>query len=669
MIRIQSRNDRIRKGTSLVEVLVVMVVFLVGILAVVQIYPKGLSILKTSRSSSVAVQLARAELERLKGQSDQIAEAILPVRYVWDSATSRFNILVDLDKRPNDLAPLSAGIDANGIMLDANNQKVDAWPFLTSANVMRHVVGEGRTIPAPRFLSYGGTQFYGSLMTLQFAPIVNNTQFNSPLLVYGNDLDRNIVDEINGSGGDANNPGVGDPIRRQDSTVLVDEDGTTLAIPQGPYRADNPAFARTFRVAFSYIAKNTSGNYESRTIIVPALKAPSAQVGQWAHYWLYDLAALTADADFVHAEIDTVRVQRAFDLVATPADFLNGSQVVGNDGLYSDAAFQVLLYDRTLGMLAFNSAGFNYRERRRQGRVPLRARVDYDVLDWRILREDFRIAESEPYQHKLTMSNLKVLGNLEPDNRPYKGMGFDLPLSANTRGRADFALVDIDTGAVLLPVSYQIDKSAGIVTFIDGNGNPGDGLQAYVMYPGATTRSLISIAGRSVRALFQANGEWAVQTVKAAQSYTAIYNQTLGFGQCYLGGSNTVGTANRIYFPLSDIGKSVVVGEVWYLDNTGTLQVMRDQEFLIQPPRAGDLQLGFVELTQKDPNAVSFDYSNGYSVRRVRGASVGVRVSWNPTSFSLGADPVKNLEAWQTWTQSSRRNESTTFLTRGDSTP
>ena len=56
-------RNRHRLGTTLVEVLVVIVVFLVGILAVIQIFPKGYQILLLTRGKSVSQALARDTME------------------------------------------------------------------------------------------------------------------------------------------------------------------------------------------------------------------------------------------------------------------------------------------------------------------------------------------------------------------------------------------------------------------------------------------------------------------------------------------------------------------------------------------------------------------------------------------------------------------------------
>lgn len=73
-------------GSTLIEVLVVIVIFLVGILAVVQIFPKGLNILVLARTNSVANALSRDQVEYLKAHVDQLPEDIvstnLPLR-IW----------------------------------------------------------------------------------------------------------------------------------------------------------------------------------------------------------------------------------------------------------------------------------------------------------------------------------------------------------------------------------------------------------------------------------------------------------------------------------------------------------------------------------------------------------------------------------------------------------
>src|SRR4051812_24191429 len=80
-------NSSRRSGTSLVEILVVIVVFLVGILAIVQVFPGGFRVLSTTQKNTIATALGRAMIETLKNNADQLPEAISPVSYVYNSGT------------------------------------------------------------------------------------------------------------------------------------------------------------------------------------------------------------------------------------------------------------------------------------------------------------------------------------------------------------------------------------------------------------------------------------------------------------------------------------------------------------------------------------------------------------------------------------------------------
>src|SRR4051794_36600123 len=79
-------NSSRRSGTSLIEILVVIVVFLVGILAIVQIFPGGFRVLSESQKGTIATWLARARIETLKNYADQMPEGIVPVQYTWNGS-------------------------------------------------------------------------------------------------------------------------------------------------------------------------------------------------------------------------------------------------------------------------------------------------------------------------------------------------------------------------------------------------------------------------------------------------------------------------------------------------------------------------------------------------------------------------------------------------------
>lgn len=660
-----NRWKRTQKGGTLIEILVVIVVFLVGILVLAQIFPGGLAVLRTTRNNTMAVNLARSEMDRLKGQADQLAEAILPVRYVWTG--TQYRIEADLDRRPEDINPASTLLDQNGEFRDPTdpNRAIGEWSLLSGPNVIRRIVAEGKTIPAPRYVQDpSANSTYGSAMTLQFAPIVFDPRYEESFLVYGNDLTRRIVDEVP----------VGAPVR-QDYIAFINDEGTELALPQGPPRPDRPGFERRYRVSVSLWIRDASNNLKNKDVVSAIVTIPAPASAFVRSYYAIPLGAAPFIANgetFERAEVDTLRVARLYDRLdsVNGEQFLTEAQVRNNAGLLDDAVYQYDLLDANMGLLLFNPLGFNYKEFRNRGRVPLVARSDYDVLDWRIIRDDFRVPTRIPAQQKFILNSIKVLGNNNyADGRPYPGVGVRVLNASNIYESRDVILLDTETGGIFLPEAYTVDKNVGLMTFNDIDANPANGLTAQIMYPRATAPATINdIRGRSVRALYQGRGEFAVQIDKAPRTYRVIGNSTLGIGQCYVGGTD-INVVNddirRVYFPLSDIGKQVVIGEMWYVDSLNQRHVLQEQEFLIQAPRGGELQLGYVDLRDRAADATGFDFSNGYAVRRVRGATVNVRAVWNPNSFLLGTDQEENFRRYIRWTEGWRKTRTETFLMGG----
>lgn len=110
-----------RAGTSLVELLVVIVVFLIGILAVLQIFPGGLRILTNTRNMAVARQLSRAQIEMLKARANVLGEMVLDVQYAVIGSTGSLNIFVDGTHNQNDLGHPGTAIDpAGNVILGAD---------------------------------------------------------------------------------------------------------------------------------------------------------------------------------------------------------------------------------------------------------------------------------------------------------------------------------------------------------------------------------------------------------------------------------------------------------------------------------------------------------------------------------------------------------------------
>ncbi|MCE9559390.1 MAG: hypothetical protein K8R88_10600 [Armatimonadetes bacterium] len=621
-----TRRMNKRSGTTIVEILVVIVVFLVGVLGVAQIFPRGLGILRTTRNNAVSNNLARAEMQRMIGQGEQLAEAILPVTYIADGAG--FATQIDLTRRPNDLIPAGATIDNAGIM-SVGSVVLGDWKRFSGANTVRRVIGEGKKVPGPRFVPYNaGPAAFGSVMSLQFGPIVNGLGATSPVSVYGNDMQKNYVETI--------------PTNRGLAAFdyFLTDDGTEIALP-------GSTVARGYRIAMNYVETATG---VTRTAILGPITVPAGPGQTVNTITVQSLVGVAA-----YAEVDTVRVQRMFAEVADPLAFTNGAP--------EDSAYEFCILDRSIGTLMFNKAGFGYIQKTRRARAPLVARVDYDVFDWRIIREDFRVpTDGRPY--RLAMQSLKVKGNPDIDGLPYPGLGFTVRSGGIPAvAQRDFLLVDLESGGIVMESAIQLDKSLGVVT-VKTTGN-----DLNMIFSGPTSVPVhVDLAGRSLRALYMGRQEFAVQVSKAASEYIATDSASLGYKQCYMGntGAFPVGNATEIYFPLCDIGKKVILGELWYWDGTATRSAF-DQEFEIHPPHAGDAvtDMAHVDIQEIFPAATTLDFSNGYAVRRVRGASVDVRVSWNPSFLKLGPTPADTMVNLDKWTQTTRKSDAENFLVRG----
>jgi hypothetical protein len=363
-------------------------------------------------------------------------------------------------------------------------------------------------------------------------------------------------------------------------------------------------------------------------------------------------------------DFDSIRVARAFTRIDTSTAF------------DPDNPYQFMIPGESLGILLFNPAGYHYEERFPNGqRLPLVARVNYDVYDWRILREDFRVPDikapaTAPGQYALRFQSLKHKGSTEPDGKSFAGMGIYASDGSGSTENKDFILMDLQTGAIFASNAYNVDRSKGLITFLDKDGDTTNGIQSDVIMPGSSTTTVINSSGRSVRALYEANGEWAVQVLKSPSAYRGVSAMSMvqaanfypaGTAE-YLAGT-AIPSDTKIYFPRMDIGQRVTISEVWYHETgsaTGTAKALQDQDFVI----TADNGMGVVDVG-KVVTADQLDYSHGYSVRGVKGASMFVRVLWNTDFLHFNPDPVRNGDVFDTWSHNWHKVTTETYLSAG----
>lgn len=666
------KRRRASQGTSMVELLVVIVVFTVGILAVIQIFPPGLSILRSTARTTVATELARGEMERLKAAPEQVPGMItVPPPYLLPSV--RWDIYGQ--RLPDDFTPPPGQIRANGDY-DAGTGALGHWAYFSGPNLFRAVIGESRPVPAPRPV---GT-LHGGLMNLTFAPIFfDPARPDASLKVIGNDLKLYRGDRT------MDVPSLGDNPNQAEAFFVGGRD--TLAGGEFAGRDQlwlGPSTRRAIWLSFTYDRAEggtlRQRDYENGLTLNPSAIPPYARIaGGW---WVVSLPDLIG-AEYRGVQLDTLRLRRQYERIGVGVAFDPNNP------------FQYRLINGPLGSILFNPVAASARVEDSAGdREPLTATVDYLVHDWRVLREDFRVPmlpalgggteSARGYRHKLALGSLKVMGQPSADNRTNPGLGLQIPAPATGNpGATDFAIMDLQTGGVILGNapsgegnSYTVDKSRGVIVFRDvdevWNAEIGNGLSAWISLPtGSTTAPwsspvlLPEVRGRSLRALYMAREELAVVAFKAAAQYRqapittvfsragvfALADPVSGFGQ-----------ADRLYFRSTDLGQRVSIGEVWYRVG-GQLNVVRDQEYKIDGTElvAGDL-VSFVDLGSKLPLGATLDFTNGYAVRGVRGVSMRVRAMWNPETVRLGDDGAANHRAVRSWSQNWRRLETEGFV-------
>lgn len=633
----RSFGSAMRRGTTLVEVLVVMVILLVGILAVVQIFPRGFQILTLAKKNSQATQLSRDEAERLKSRADGIPEQILG------------------DALPSQLT-LHPGctVDVNGNVFDASLAPQGNWASNVAANHRRRIIGESHRIPAPRRLTNGG---FGGLLLPTFGPIDPAQSFvvNSSALAQNSNPPQDLA-LISGR------------LYRTGFTYspfeyfLRDPSNPTVSIylPTGRITL--------FRVSFFALIQTADGVEKRyfRNVEVPINDTPVDVASGNQPFFRVDLNAdliapsLSVGESFLTLNPDSLKVARAMRSVA----------------IFSDSPFEYIPVDASLGTILVNPLTNGLTVPTANGRQPVGVQLDYTVQDWRMLRSEFRITNIEQGQFRLPLAPIKVTGQIGPDGLGLTSMGgSDSPLIDGQTERSSFlTITDLETGSYVAEhrpgtkadLTLTINKSLGLITFIDTNATR-NGIQIFLIDPATGVNREVDIEGRAFRAVYMAKEEWAVQVIKPASQYFASPILP-GSGEFYIGGSSSAvgGATTRIYFPAEDVEQKVTISEIHYLDGGGNRRTLSGKDFVIRNDAGNVVPRPYIDIRDADAAAVTFAYDAAPAVRGIKGGSISVRTLWNPDSFGLSASSPDNVRALERFTRGYRRTTVQTFIERGE---
>ncbi len=575
-------TQRRTSGVSLIEVLVVIVVLLVGIVSLIRLFPPGFLINKRQEEVTTASAMAQAELDRMTAGAANLMDAIVPVIAIASAGSPTGYIWQVLT--------LATPDDLSTIYTDASGLGVDPY-YLSDANKRRRILGEQVRIPLPSPLG-GGLR--GSVYVLGTGPIYDVPSFNGnadSIFVSGAPLSRRNV------------PLGEDPafFLNRPSQYAIDYQDGLIAF------ANDSVNDRRFIVNYSYYdAANQVQTIVDEIVLV------AAGNDNWINLAVPAGRPLVSDSDTAARAFKRLGIADpwSFELLPPKSDPYEYKMLSPSVLDSSGRPFA------TMGALVFNPTGRDYTENTSNGRVPLTARIDYDVLDWHIIREDRPMPGSSPYNVQLALKGVKRIGDFEVNQEKYTGVW----RSSDASAQQDLVVVNLTSGAVIPQTSvggdnYTVDFKQGIVRFSDSFG--------------------ASNSSGAFRILYKAHGDWALAVQKATASYRRRLNAALGYNEFYLGGGTDGGNATRLYLPISEAGFTVSVRELWYTDTAGKLKRVANETYRINQNRLqfedlGGGPLSWIDLKEKHPDAAAWPLSEPVvPAFGVQGVSLRSRLIWN----------------------------------------
>ncbi|HAH88077.1 MAG TPA: hypothetical protein DCL60_11990, partial [Armatimonadetes bacterium] len=107
------RHTNNRKGQTLIEVLVALLVFIVGILAVVRMFPGGFTALQQGENVATAGRLAQAELDRLQSMAQNLPAGIFPVSDTFEDDPANPDVAANFRRVEGECTVIPAPADNN----------------------------------------------------------------------------------------------------------------------------------------------------------------------------------------------------------------------------------------------------------------------------------------------------------------------------------------------------------------------------------------------------------------------------------------------------------------------------------------------------------------------------------------------------------------------------
>ncbi|MBI3910170.1 MAG: hypothetical protein HY320_04470 [Armatimonadetes bacterium] len=525
-----------RRGSSLVEVLVVLVVFVVGILGIARLFPQGFGSLRYGEHASVAYTLTRALEEYLRGRVQNLPDGVVSVDY----ATGRMK---------GDVSPGEFLLSQPYPGLDASD------PRYSVLNRARRVVGETFVVPPPVSNSPFVLSGSVSLDTLMFGPVYAvdpipgqslglDVYSGTPLRVQpvGEDFDAQDVASLNLD------------------TVAINYDTATLFFRPVPY-------ARQFKLSYRYDVSAGPGFVRLDTPLdLGFTLAPSE--------FRYSLS-LPLGVTLVRG---TEKLYRRFNRLAATDSF-------------TDDPYQYKVLNPVTGLLGFNPLGARIASPASEA-LGLQVRVDYDVDDWWILREERVVPAESPHVVKLAVPYVKRLGEMEDwvnfdsagnPTLQYQSLMRTFPGRPSGTPGIDVLVVDMETGLTLdsstlapsgqVGLNGEMDYRTGEIRFAD---------QLSWSNPAGGGPIITPATGRNVRVYYRGSFDWGVSLRKPFARYTLQQPSSPLPPLAYR--EYTQGSFGYLFFPVSDGEESVLVDYEWRQASTGAVRSVTGELHLVRNP-------------------------------------------------------------------------------------
>jgi len=344
------------RGFTLIEVLVAIVLLMVGIYAILKIFPRGFETLERARAGTIAGRLAERELERWRLTASSLPDDIIATDAQGNPLDAKE--LTDAGFLPDDITPRVTG--------DFGNSKTSPYYEPDSVFLPRTIHGERVTIPVGE---QGQVPFY----VLAFAPIepLEPNKLNAEWIrVYSTPYRRAYtLAQLAAT-----------PPPPRAFYYYLDE-------ATGKFRFRTAGYERKVKLEYSYISGGEAHDVLFDSITVQANdndypRVPSGITSAYAAPSIAQFDRIISGSEAVYDAFEETK-----DIGDLAPDKPQGKYFLGDPDNKGEPGIFV-------GPIRFHPLD--------SGR---QVRVDYRVKDWSIIHEDFETGAGSPVQ--LSLANIK----------------------------------------------------------------------------------------------------------------------------------------------------------------------------------------------------------------------------------------------------------------------